>query len=210
MKNKIIVFGDSITFGAWDMECAGWVNRMRLAIDNDKSIISAHVFNMGISGQIVSEITGRIDDECGRRVLEEANNVVVLSAGINDTQLIPSDASSRELKLRTGREQFRNDVTELIRRAKRYTDKVIYMGLTPVDERLTNPIRWDRSKNWRNECIIEYDGIIREICASEGIDYVYVYDAIDPFENWDGLHPAAAGHKILAEIMGAAVRKYIV
>ena len=33
---NILVFGDSITYGAWDKEKSGWVNRLRLALEKAK------------------------------------------------------------------------------------------------------------------------------------------------------------------------------
>lgn len=202
MKNKILIFGDSITYGQRDLELGGWTNRLKLAIANDSSIASCHVFNMGISGQTTGEVLERLERECAGRVLGDANNILILAAGINDTQLIDGDVLVRE-------EKFRSDVTELIEAARRQTDSVIYLGLTPVDETRTNPVRWDRTKNWRNDLISAYDEIISEICAEEGVRYVYVYDQIDPSGNEDGLHPSADGHAIITDIMTNVVYDYL-
>ena len=202
VRNKILVFGDSITYGQRDLEMGGWVNRLRLRIANDSSIASCHVFNMGISGQTSGEILARIDRECEGRVLEDANNIIVIACGINDTQVIGGEVLVDE-------ESFRNNVTELIRHAKTHTSKVIYLGLTPVDDNRTNPIAWDRSRTWRNDLVQRYDEIISEICREEGIRYVYVYDQIDAETNDDGLHPSAEGHEILADIMYNVIDRQI-
>lgn len=34
----ILIFGDSITYGAWDSEKGGWVNRLRLTLENKGEI----------------------------------------------------------------------------------------------------------------------------------------------------------------------------
>ena len=193
-RNKILVFGDSITYGQRDLEVGGWVNRLRLRLANDSSLASCHVFNMGISGQTTGEILARMDRECEGRILEDANNIIIIACGINDTQVIDGEILVDE-------ETFKSNVRELISHARMHTSKVIYLGLTPVDDERTNPVWWDRTKNWRNELIQRYDEIIAEICKSEGVRYVYVYDQIDSSGNDDGLHPSAEGHEIIADVM---------
>lgn len=194
VRNKIVIFGDSITYGQRDLELGGWVNRLKLKFANDSSLASCHVFNMGISGQTTGEILARMERECEGRVLEDANNIIVIACGINDTQLVNGE-------ILVGEDIFRDNVRELVRSAKSITAKVVYLGLTPVDEERTNPVWWDRSKCWRNDLIQAYDEIISEICNAEGVRYVYVFDQIDPKTNDDGLHPSAEGHVVLAEVM---------
>lgn len=202
VRNKIIVFGDSITYGQRDLEMGGWVNRLKLALAHDSSITSCHVFNMGISGQSTTEILERMERECKGRVLDDANNIIVIAAGINDTQIIGGEIVNDE-------DAFSKNVRALIETAKNLTDKVIYLGLTPVDESRTNPVTWDRSRMWKSELVERYDNIISEICSGMGVRYVYVYDQIDPTTNEDGLHPSEAGHVVLAEIMGNVIYDYL-
>ena len=202
MRNKILVFGDSITYGQRDLELGGWANRLRLAIANDSSIVSCHVFNMGISGQTTGEVLERLDRECTGRTLEDANNIIILAAGINDTQVINGEVLADE-------DTLRRNAGALIETAKRHADHVMYIGLTPVDESRTNPVSWDRSKNWRNELIERYDTVIRRVCEEKGIKYIYMFDRIDPLTNEDGLHPSAEGHRVMAEIIGEAVGEYL-
>ena len=201
-RNKILVFGDSITYGQRDLEMGGWVNRLKLALAHDSSILSCHVFNLGISGQSTTEILERLGRECAGRILDDANNIIVIAAGINDSQIINGEIVSDEDRLKA-------NVRALIKEAKTHTDKVIYLGLTPVDESRTNPVTWDKTRIWKNELVERYDTIISEICSEMGVRYVYVFDQIDPASNEDGLHPSAEGHAILAEIMENVVRDYL-
>ena len=202
VRNKIVIFGDSITYGQRDLEMGGWVNRLRLALAHDNSITSCHVFNMGISVQSTGEILERMARECEGRVLDDANNIIVIAAGINDSQIIEGEIVSDE-------DTFRSNVRSLIETAKTLTDKVVYLGLTPVDEGRTNPVSWDRTRTWRSELVEKYDDIISGICSEMGVRYVYVYDQIDPASNDDGLHPSADGHAVLAEIMENVLRDYL-
>jgi lysophospholipase L1-like esterase len=200
-RNKILVFGDSITYGQLDLEMGGWVNRLRLRLANDSSIASCHVFNMGISGQTTGEILERFERECKGRVLEDFNNIIVIAAGINDSQLFDNAPLADE-------EELRANVKALIEKAKALTPKVIYVGLTPVDDNRTIPFIWDKSRKWINERVAAYDEIISTVCSEMGVRYVYVYDQIDPATNADGLHPSEEGHEKLAEIMDNVIRDY--
>ena len=203
MRNKILIFGDSITYGQRDLELGGWTNRLKLVTVNDSSIAGCHVFNMGISGQTTGEVLERLDRECIGRVLKGANNIIILAAGINDTQIIRGE-------VRVSEDDFRDNVNILIDYARSHTDIILYVGLTPVDESRTNPVRWDRKKNWRNEVIERYDGIIQEVCSEQGVRYIHMFDRIDPLTNEDGLHPSAEGHRIMTEIITEVVYEYLV
>ena len=151
---------------------------------------------MGISGQSTTEILERMERECEGRVLDDANNIIVIAAGINDSQIL-------EGKMVNDEEAFKRNV------AAGLTDKVIYLGLTPVDDSRTDPVTWDRTRIWRNELVENYDNIISEICSEKGVRYVYVYEQIDPATNEDGLHPSEVGHAVLAEIMGNVIHDYL-
>ena len=202
MRNKILIFGDSITYGQRDLELGGWTNRLKLVLTSDSSIGGCHVFNMGIPGQTTGEVFERLDRECEGRVLKNTNNVIILAAGINDTQIIGGE-------VRVSEDDFRDNVNILIDYAGSHTDKIIYVGLTPVDESRTNPVWWDRKKNWRNEVVERYDQIIEEVCSEQGVRYIHMFDRIDPLTNQDGLHPSAAGHSIMTEAITEVVYEYL-
>ena len=198
LRNKILIFGDSITYGQRDLELGGWTNRLKLVISNDKIGISCHIFNMGIPGQTTGEVLERLDRECTGRMPKGTNTIIMLAAGINDTQIINGE-------VRTDEETLRSNVKGLIETAKQRADHVMYVGLTPVDESRTNPVWWDRKKHWRNEVVENYDTIIRRVCEEQGIRYIYMFDKIDPLTNHDGLHPSAEGHRIMTGIISGAV-----
>ena len=202
LRNKILVFGDSITYGQVDLELGGWVNGLRLRIANDSSVASCHVFNMGIPGQTSIEVLERFDRECKGRFRPDANNVIILAAGINDTQMVGGEVLVSE-------DDFRTSVNTLIEQARNYTSKLLYVGLTPVDESRTNPVWWDGSKNWRNDLVERYDSIIQEVCREQGVRYIHMFDRIDPLTNADGLHPSAEGHRIMTEAVSEEVYGFL-
>lgn len=202
MRNKILVFGDSITYGQKDLELGGWTNRLKLVLANDSSGLSCHVFNMGVPGQTTGEVLERLERECRGRVPKGTNIIIILAAGINDTQVIGG-------KVRVDEDTLRANVGALIDTARKIGESVMYIGLTPVDESRTNPVKWDKKKNWKNEVVENYDTIIRRVCEEKGVRYLYMFDRIDPLTNQDGLHPSAEGHRIMTGIIAGAVYEYL-
>ena len=198
MRNKILIFGDSITYGQKDLELGGWTNRLKLVLANDSSGLSCHVFNMGVPGQTTGEVLERLERECRGRVPKGTNIIIILAAGINDTQVIGG-------KVRVDEDTLRANVGALIDTARQIAGSVMYVGLTPVDESRTNPVKWDKKKNWKNEVVESYDTIIRRVCEEKGVRYLYMFDRIDPLTNQDGLHPSAEGHRIMTGIIAGAV-----
>ena len=66
MSKRICVFGASVTKGAWDTEMGGWVNRLRLDLEDFKKR-KYSVYNLGISGDTTESLLERIDSECKAR-----------------------------------------------------------------------------------------------------------------------------------------------
>ena len=62
-KYNFTIFGDSITYGAWDKQNGGWVNRLRLAYENSQPNDRFNFFNLGISGENILEVNERFDRE---------------------------------------------------------------------------------------------------------------------------------------------------
>ncbi len=107
---NILVFGDSITYGAWDKEKGGWVNRLRLALENDDSNNYYTIFNLGISGDVTESIKNRFDNECKIRFNKNDNTIIIFSIGISDTQNVKDED-------RVSLETFRNNIITLINSA---------------------------------------------------------------------------------------------
>ncbi|MBR0380052.1 MAG: hypothetical protein IJH62_05770, partial [Mogibacterium sp.] len=143
-----------------------------------------------------------LERECRGRVPKGTNIIIILAAGINDTQVIGG-------KVRVDEDTLRSNVGALIDTARQIADSVMYIGLTPVDESRTNPVKWDKKKNWKNEVVENYDTIIRRVCEEKGVRYLYMFDRIDPLTNQDGLHPSAEGHRIMTGIIAGAVYEFV-
>ncbi len=138
----ICIWGDSITWGAYDPEQGGWATRLRNHLGAKDNNI--YVYNLGISGDNTIGLLSRIEVEAKSR----KPNFIIFSIGINDAQFIHSTNS-----LRISPDDFRQNLTKLLAIAKKFTDKVVFVGLTGVDETKTRPIPWSTDKSYTNENI---------------------------------------------------------
>ena len=198
---NILVFGDSITYGAWDKEKGGWVNRLRLALENDYSNNYYTIFNLGISGDVTENIKDRFDNECKIRFNKNDNTIIIFSIGINDTQNVKDED---RVLLGT----FRNNVISLINSDKKYTDNILFIGLTKVDESKVTPLPWDKEKSYLNTKIINFDKELKNICLENNVDYLYIYDLLEGDELFDGLHPNNVGHQKICDKVKTKISKY--
>ena len=197
----IFVFGDSITYGAWDKEKGGLVNRLRLALENDNSNNYYTIFNLGISGDVTEGIKNRFDNECKIRFNKNDNTIIIFSIGINDSQNIKDED---RVLLGT----FRNNVISLINSAKKYTNNILFIGLTKVDESKVTPLPWDKDKCYLNNKIISFDKELKNICLENDVDYLYIYDLLEVEELFDGLHPNNVGHQKICDKVKTKISKY--
>lgn len=85
MSRRICVFGASTTWGAWDTERGGWVNRLRLFIENEMDR-KFQVYNMGVSGDTTDDLVKRFELEAKVRKPE----IIIFVIGSNDSTYRPS------------------------------------------------------------------------------------------------------------------------
>lgn len=207
---KIFVFGDSIAYGAWDSS-GGWVARLRRFID-DKIFASAeeekrthHLYNLGISGDTSMGVLKRFSVEMDARLLKDKDCAVIFAIGTNDSQFILADQDNR-----TPLTEFSQNISGLILEARKYTEKIMFVGLPPVDDVLMNPIPWSPQKAFINEQVEKFDAALREICVRENLPFVDVFPLLSSGDFTkllhDGVHPNDVGHAMIFE----AVRKSLV
>jgi len=201
---RIVVFGYSTTYGCWDYEHEGWVNRLRRFLDKK---ISSRVYNLGISGDTTIELLERFERECKPRIKEglEELSVIIIAIGINDSQFLNDKKINR-----VPEEEFELNIRKLIEISKNFKSKTLFVGLTPVDESKTMPVPWDKNKSYKNEYIHKYDGIIKSLCKENKIPFVEVFEKMLNlnYEKLleDGLHPNSKGHMFIFE----AVKDFLI
>jgi lysophospholipase L1-like esterase len=204
----IVVFGDSITWGAWDPE-GGWVARLLRWLE-ERDQREHIIYNCGVSGDGTPELLQRFEVEARARFLEPTADgspkMLIIAIGDNDSGWFRDEG--RHV---TPPEQFRANVQRLIEMARRQTSKVVFIGTTPVDDAKTDPLPWAANRVHKNEYTVKYDKIAKDVCDKNGIPFVEIYNTWlkADYRNLleDGVHPNAAGHQRLFEAVRDALLK---
>ncbi len=197
-KTRILVFGDSIAWGAWDKK-GGWAERLKRFcykkyLEDSQYFFS--VYNLGISGNTTEHILERFEFETKQRRYEKPEEVVIIfDFSRNDSAFIHSKND-----LRVPEERFKKNTKKLISLAKKYSLKIFLIGGCPVDEKITDPVSWNKDVSYRNTDAKLYDEIMALICREEKITFINVFDQFDINGDFnDGLHPNSEGHRKIYE-----------
>lgn len=180
---NICIFGDSITWGASDYEKGGWVERLKSYYMENREDVD--VYNLGVSGDNTADLLRRLEVEVKMR----EPSLIILAIGINDSQYI-----QRKGNYKINPDRFENNLSELLSLAQKITDKIVFIGLTTVDESKTTPIPWSPEKYYDNESVEKYDGIIKNFCKKNNLNYISMKEVISATDLEDGLHPNSQGH----------------
>ena len=192
---NILIFGDSITWGAYDPEQGGWATRLRNYFEEKDNDID--VYNLGISGDTTADLLERIEVEAKSR----EPNLIIFAIGINDAQFIYSTNG-----LRVSLDEFHQNLAKLLSVAKKFTDKVVFVGLTKVDESKTTPIPWNTDKSYTNENIKRLDNAIEKFCEDNKLKFISMESVVGNDDLIDGLHPNTVGHVKMFERMKSEIK----
>lgn len=188
---NILVFGDSIVYGLYDHDLLGWCNRLRKYYDqNDQYTICT--YNLGIPGETINDLIKRIEIELNSRLASD--NIIVLAVGINDSQYVDNID-------RYNINEFYANVNKLLDIALKYSNKILYVGLTNVDDNRVKPVCFNKRKSYDNYKIIEYNKIIKKQCETKDIIFIDVFGLLANDDLKDGLHPNASGHEKLFNVI---------
>lgn len=184
MERTICLFGDSITWGAWDPEKGGWGTRLRSYFEtNDKEV---ELYNCGVSGDTTEDLLKRIDVEC----LAREPQIIIFAIGINDSRYNNTKDNVQILL-----DKFQNNISVLLEKAKKHSDKIVCLGLTSVNESKTAPCQWNPTKFYTNDLIKKYDAKIKEVCHTASVFFLEMNDLLENSDLEDGLHPNSRGHE---------------
>lgn len=198
----ILLFGDSITWGACDNEKGGWAERLKLFYFNSGSAI----YNCGISGDTTEELKERIIGEFKSRGLRHEREVkVVIAMGINDARDIDEN-NTPQLK----DSDFKKNLMEIFDSLSEQqhfdiNKDLVFVGPTIVDEKLTLP--WNNKElYWKNDRIQVFNDIIENFCKEKNLPFLNLLNLLDKGDLEDGLHPNAEGH----EKMFLEIKKFLI
>lgn len=183
MESTICLFGDSITWGAWDPEHGGWGGRLRSYFEANNDI---KVYNCGVTGETTADLLKRFEVEC----IARKPQILILAIGINDSRYINTNDN-----IETPLDEFQNNFQDLLEKAKKHTNKIIVLGLTKVNEKITGLGLYKPTKFYTEDYVKKYDATIKEICKNKGVLFLEMYDLLKNEDLEDGLHPNPQGHK---------------
>lgn len=174
----ICVFGDSITEGAGDDTGQGWADRLKADWRTPRAseALRANVYNLGVDGDRVADITARIDAETAAR----NPHAIVLAAGTNDLPW----ADGRAV---TSLGEFHMAYQNLLEMAVQRTRHVLVVSLLNVNEK-------HGDHGLKNEDILEYNKVVRAVAAERGAIYLNFFGLMEPDDLSDGVHPNSKGY----------------
>ncbi len=195
MTEHIYIFGDSITWGAWDTKTRGWVGRLKDYFE--KNGTNVRVYKRGVSGFSTRELL----KEFGFKPTEPIPTIIIFAVGINDSYYLGSKD-----KVNVTIDDFEKNLRELYDRARKFCSKIIFVGLTPIEESKTKPLYWEPTVYHDNENNVLYNSKIVEMCQNNNVPFISMLDVLDITDIKDGIHPNPSGH----EKMFVKVRDFLI
>ncbi len=196
LRKSICVFGDSTAWGAWDLEKGGWVNRLWFHVAKRTGDSYVEVYNCSVSGGTTNTILERFENESKIR---EADAIIFQTGG--------NDAAYEHTPLNylVAPEKFKQNLEEIITRAKKITDHIIFMDLKNCDESKTTPVSWI-DIYYTNNNIQKYIDIMKEVCEKNNVLFLPL-ELLNNEDFDDGLHMNAIGHeKIFVQVKDFLIR----
>jgi acyl-CoA thioesterase-1 len=209
---RVLVFGASITQGFYDTE-GGWVSRLRKYYDKrliaNPSQPDITVFNLGISGDGSDRLLKRFRNETDARKFPGEDFTFIFLIGTNNSW-VKADGSPISTP-----QDYAEDIKQLIKQAREYSSRILFMGIAPCDESRTNPVPWNKDIYFSNARLKIFDEVLKKICEEETLSYLPIYEPIvqklDSGEDlyFDGLHPNDEGHQLIFELVQPELDKLL-
>lgn len=195
---RVYVFGDSLTYGAWDSQ-GGWCDRIKRKLH--ERMISGdgkfQVFNLGIGGEHSRGLLGRIKNEMDARHRVDWPAIIIIGTGANDTRYVEGGDPNVSLG------EYKRNLLEVLRIARTYTDKILFVGVAVVE----NEIQDFKGTLLSNELLRDHYKVMANVADDEGVPIVNVNSGLEAFGKSvyfrDGVHLSEEGHKIVSELVWA-------
>jgi len=182
-ENRVVFFGDSITDG-WKLE---------------NSFPGKPYVNRGIGGQTTPQMLVRFQQD----VIDLRPKVVVILAGTNDIAGNTGPMRNDDIEA---------DYSSLAELAQANGIRVVFSSVLPVHNYT------ERSKDFfaqrPQKRILELNAWLKDYCTRNNIVYLDYFSALVDDTGMmkkdladDGLHPNAAGYKVMAPLAEAAIAK---
>ena len=184
-ENRVVFFGDSIT-DIWKL---------------DEYFPGKPYINRGISGQTTPQLLIRFRPD----VIDLHPQVVIILAGTND---VAGNTGPESL------DEIEGNYASIAELARVHHIKVIYSSVLPVHEYTAQA--GDMYTQRPPEKILALNRWLKDYCAETGCFYLDYFSAMVDAQGHmkkdladDGLHPNAAGYKIMAPMAEATIEKAV-
>lgn len=196
---RICFVGASTTEGMGDESGAGWPGR--LSHPHRDRIIP---YNLGVGGQLLSEIRARAAAECRARILEYDLGGIVLCSGMNDIARV--DGQSR-----TPMRRLQEAYVGLLQELKEIAPLIAIGPFPTLTARM--PYHSEMTGldlDFRNDDIAKVDEVYKTLAAENDVPYLAVFKGLRASDAYaasldqnDSLHPNGAGYQLVAEKIAA-------
>lgn len=183
-----LIFGDSITYGEGDPR-GGWVQLLREFLTTEDC-----VFNLGVSGDTSDGVLARFETELKSRLSPTATNKIIFAIGINDSAMMPV-------------EKYKENLIQLIKVARKYSQEIICIGPTPIDQTKVE-VPWSPGKLLTAELVQQFNKTMILVAQQEKALFIDLFNYLkqDYLSHLpDGVHPDASGHQLIFDI----INKYL-
>jgi lysophospholipase L1-like esterase len=195
---NIIVFGDSIAWGAFDHEKGGWVERLKSYLFD----YECFVYNCSVSGNTSADIHMRMGNEINSRIDKGEEIGIIIAVGANDCGF------DNEKNLKIYSDDFESILNLILSKAKAVTKNICFVGLTPIDDSKTNPVSWDSNLNYSDSYTKTYNDIIKSFCQKNNVLFADVRDRIKKEELPDGCHLYSSAHEKICDIVRGKIAEW--
>lgn len=203
---RVLVFGDSITYGAWDTE-AGWVERLKREA-HERTVQTEgsqklQIINLGIGGDTSTKILKRMNSEIEARYSASWEFVFVITFGANDERTVNG-------VVETPLEVFEENVHKIIEIAKQHSTKIMFLGIPPIGQ----PIVTFKGQEYSDERVKTYEERLAEIVKTAHLPFVpirpiFEAEGLDKLYAYDHIHPNDEGHRLIADTVRPHLQELI-
>ncbi|GAB2627272.1 GDSL-type esterase/lipase family protein [Prescottella soli] len=185
---RVCFVGDSFVAGVGDSEFLGWAGRLAAGAQGSRGV-ALTAYNLGVRRETSSDIRARWRAECAARLPQGCDGRVVFSFGSNDTT-VESGAP------RVDPDDSVENLAAVLRKCAASGWRALVVGPPPMAD------------VEQNERTARLDRRFADVCASAGVEYIRIFDALVADAVWmeevrtgDGAHPDSAGYRALADLV---------
>lgn len=193
-------------YGAWDSQ-GGWCDRLKQKLHQRKidgsENVKYQVFNLGIGGETSRSLLKRFKTEIDARNRSDWPVVILIATGANDTRTTEGGVPVVPIA------EYRQNLEKLILIAKEYTEKILLVGIAPVE----HAIQQFKGTVLSNELLRQYDQIVAEVAETQGVPKVQLLEVLtgaeQPIFSTDGVHPNDIGHALIEQLVSVELEKIL-